>query len=224
MYCKYCGKIIEDGSLYCEHCGKRIQSNMSETKFLDEVDSNVTVKCMVCGKVLNSNESGITLETGKQICKDCYHAFSGRMDESKKDLIDNDILEVLNHKEDYTCGKLRETLYWLRENEYDDKANELEKYINNLKGKRQENCGTGNKSIMILGIILTIIGIAAMLFCIIRINNDMSPIGLAGIQANYKPPFTSYEKEQIAKLISSIICWVIGIIMWLSERKSNGGQ
>lgn len=35
MYCKYCGKKIDDDSIFCSHCGKKVVS--SETKVLDDV-------------------------------------------------------------------------------------------------------------------------------------------------------------------------------------------
>lgn len=28
MYCKYCGKIIEDDSIFCKHCGKKIDNSV----------------------------------------------------------------------------------------------------------------------------------------------------------------------------------------------------
>ncbi len=45
MYCKYCGKQIDDDSCYCRHCGKNVLSKaIDETKSLSnesEVDQYI---------------------------------------------------------------------------------------------------------------------------------------------------------------------------------------
>lgn len=223
MYCRHCGKKISDDSLYCEYCGEQVMNDNSQEIVIETVNSDKMGKCVVCGRVIECNEPQILLETGEQICKECNLAFSGEVvakSIDEKEPLDDDILTVLNNKEDYTYRKLKDTLSWLHNNGYIDEAHDLEKYINNLeKEEERENSKSESNIAMILGIVLFILGMAAMFFCIIRINNDMTPVGLYGIRANYEPPFNSYEKQQITKLVLSIVCWFVGVIMWVSGRR-----
>lgn len=76
------------------------------------------------------------------------------------------------------------------------------------------------KSVVVfIGIIIAVIGIMASLFCILRINRDMTPYGLSGIKGDYEFPLTDYEKSQLFKLASSILTFITGTAMAFWGRK-----
>ena len=144
------------------------------------------------------------------------------------DKIDGAVLDVLNHKEDYTYEKILETMTWLRENNYKNEADDLKCYMEKLelesrqkKDERDKKDKTGKSIIEISGLSLTILSILAIFFCMMRIHTDMTPIGLYGITADYESPFSTYEKQQIAKLVLSVMCLMVGLIMWITGKKKN---
>lgn len=73
----------------------------------------------------------------------------------------------------------------------------------------------------VVGIAIAILGLLAVIYCGISIRDDTIPYGLYGIRANYKAPFSSYEKSQIFKLVASIIAFVFGIVLWAVGRNRD---
>ena len=57
MYCKYCGKLIDDDSIYCRYCGKDVTSNgtyapvnfieVKEASFISKIRSSEQKKMLV---------------------------------------------------------------------------------------------------------------------------------------------------------------------------------
>lgn len=40
MYCKYCGKVIDNDSTFCMYCGKSLSNNTNEEQISAKIKSN----------------------------------------------------------------------------------------------------------------------------------------------------------------------------------------
>ncbi len=99
--------------------------------------------CEYCGKLFE-NEPKFPLEGGGEICEECYISWQKENEaENFNPAIDEKILDILEHKEDYRYEKLEEAIEWLDSYGYDDEANELKLYMR--KAKRYEYEEKGNK-------------------------------------------------------------------------------
>lgn len=100
----------------------------------------MSTRCEICGKIF-SNEPKFTIESGGEICEDCYLAFdSPNSNKNEETTLDREIQEVIQNKETYTLSKLENTLEWLKENGYHSEAEELQVYIENY-GRENEDSG-----------------------------------------------------------------------------------
>lgn len=185
MYCRHCGKQIEEDSDFCYFCGEQVLRR-------EEID----------------------------VKKEETHEIDRRSDARGESKIDEKILDVVNHKEEYRQDKLKSILPYLKENGCYDKAQEIEEYLKQLEkeAESKKNSNMGLSAVQIIGIMIAVLGIFATFFCMVQISNDMQPAGFAGIRGNYKLPFTDYERKQVAKTALSIFAVLAGIFMGICGK------
>lgn len=68
------------------------------------------------------------------------------------------------------------------------------------------------------GLMIAVLGVLAIVYCGLSIRDDMIPYGLAGIRADYRSPFSPYEKRQILKLVIAVLVFIAGCVIWAVGR------
>lgn len=111
--------------------------------------------CPACGKEVNE-EMKYCCYCGKTLENSIY----------TDDLIfPEDITDICEHKEDYTIEKLYETVSWLNEHGFIEKAEELKKYIASMhtESNKDQSYGKGNiwitymKTVLYISLVIDVI-------------------------------------------------------------------
>lgn len=92
--------------------------------------------CDICGKLIE--DEPIIPFGEKKLCEECWLEFDEKgIEENEK--LDKQIIEILEHKEEYTREKLIETLLYLKENGIEKETLELEEFIKNYDANMGES-------------------------------------------------------------------------------------
>lgn len=79
MYCKYCGKLIEDNSKFCKYCGKKLDNALLSEQKLNTDDSLHEKSNLITNEYVNDSSDAGNTESKKQlrdkINKNSPHAF-----------------------------------------------------------------------------------------------------------------------------------------------------
>lgn len=173
MYCSSCGKKIDEGSLFCLFCGAKAEGIIYESAQKQKY-------CDVCGRLIEDDP--IIPFGEKELCEECWLKFRENGIEEDNGL-DKKIVEILEHKEEYTREKLVETLSYLKGNGNEKEALELEKYIKSCDINMEETAGVvyskgraykksrGNAWIQYLKIVCYIFWALVTLICMVVGNH-----------------------------------------------------
>lgn len=67
MYCKYCGKLIENNSKFCKYCGKKLDNALLSEQKLNTDDSLHEKSNLITNEYVNDSSDAGNTESKKKI-------------------------------------------------------------------------------------------------------------------------------------------------------------